>query len=143
MADCTLPSSSNGDTHININTHDDDYISTNTMKMFVVRSCWNMVFIFAVMHICIYAYYCVCIYASCVCVCARGHASHHGVLERPGLHFAEAAGSRRFRGKRFVFGYVAHVFPASVAGFPLLYVLFALYVPTSLSLSPSLPPQSV
>lgn len=40
------------------------------MKMFVVRRYWNMVsiYIFAVMHICIYAYYCVYICIVCVCV---------------------------------------------------------------------------
>lgn len=50
------------------------------MKMFVVRRYWNMdsEYIFAVMHICIYAYDRVCICIVCVC----GHALHSDILER-------------------------------------------------------------
>lgn len=56
---------------MNIYTHTYyDDISINTMKMFVVRRYWNMdsEYIFAVMHICIYAYDRVCICIVCVCV---------------------------------------------------------------------------
>lgn len=70
--------------------------------MFVVRRYWNMVsiyiYIFAVTHICIYAYYCVYICILCVC----GHALYSGILERLRLHFAEAFGPSRFGGKMFV-----------------------------------------
>lgn len=77
MADCIIPLSSNETmrdttTYEYINTYYDyDYISINTMRMFVVLRYWNMdsiyiyIYIFAVMHICIYAYD-MCLYALCV-----------------------------------------------------------------------------
>lgn len=79
-----------------------DYISINTMKMFVVRRYWNMVSIY--IYICCHAhmYICIllCVYMHFVCVC--GHALYSGILERLRLHFAEAFGPSRFGGKMFV-----------------------------------------
>lgn len=49
-----------------------DYISINTMKMFVVRRYWNMVSLYIYIYLlsCTYVYMhiTVCIYALCVCV---------------------------------------------------------------------------
>lgn len=89
---------------MNIYTHTYyDDISINTMKMFVVRRYWNMdsEYIFAVMHICIYAYDRVCICIVCVCVWSRITQWHTWTMLLR-LHFAEAFGSSQFRGKNFV-----------------------------------------
>lgn len=70
------------------------------MKMFVVRRYWNMDSeIFAVMHICIYAYDCV--YICIVCVWSRITQWHTWTMLLR-LHFAEAFGSSQFRGKNVV-----------------------------------------
>lgn len=89
MADCIIPLSSNETmrdttTYEYINTYYDyDYISINTMRMFVVLRYWNMdsiyIYIYIYLLSCTYVYmHMTCVYMHCVC----GHALHSGILER-------------------------------------------------------------
>lgn len=86
LADCIIPLSSD-ETVRDTTTYEYiyiyyDYISINTMKMFVVCRYWNMdsisIYIYLLSCTCIYAYDCVYICIMCVC----GHALHSGILER-------------------------------------------------------------
>lgn len=57
-----------------------DYISINTMKMFVVRRYWNMdsIYIYICCHAHMYICIWLCVYMHCVC----SHALHSGILEQ-------------------------------------------------------------
>lgn len=73
--------------------------------MFVVRRFRILsiyIYIFAVTHICIYAYDCVYICIVCVWSCITRWHTWTMLLH---LHFAEAYGSRRFRGKMFLMAF--------------------------------------
>lgn len=91
-----------------INTYYDyDYISINTMKMFVVLRYWNMDSI----YICCHAHMYICIWRVCICIVrVCGHALHSGILERryfvctlqrPLVHFGLEAKKKKKK-KKFV-----------------------------------------
>lgn len=82
MADCIIPLSSNETmrdttTYEYINTYYDyDYISINTMRMFVVLRYWNMdsIYIYIYIYICCHAHMYICIWHVFICiVCVVTH----------------------------------------------------------------------